>query len=68
MLIFYNFPKYENFDGINCNAFLYVIFVVISLLGFVAYAIVAFLYSNRERPSGNPEEDIHNRLARGLYT
>lgn len=67
VLVFYKFPK-STLDGTNTILWFYVIFTVIGLLGFVAYAIVAFMYVNRVRPAGSPEEETQGRLVRGLYT
>ena len=67
VLVFYKFPK-STLNGTNTILWFYVIFTVIGLLGFVAYAIVAFMYVNRVRPAGSPEEETQGRLVRGLYT
>ena len=67
VLVFYKFPK-STLNGTNTILWFYVIFTVIGSLGFVAYAIVAFMYVNRVRPAGGPEEETQGRLARGLYT
>lgn len=67
VLVFYKFPK-STLNGTNTILWFYVIFTVIGSLGFVGYAIVAFMYVNRVRPAGGPEEETQGRLVRGLYT
>ena len=67
VLVFYKFPK-STLNGTSTILWFYVIFTVIGSLGFVGYAVVAFMYVNRVRPAGGPEEEIQGELERGLYT
>lgn len=67
-LLFHWYPTYENLDGINYLLWYYVILTVIGVLGFVAYLMVAFLYTYRQRPVGYQEErDAIRRLYEGDY-
>ena len=67
-LIFHWFPSNENLDGISCTLWYYVILTMIGVLGFVAYLVVAFLYTYRQRPVGYQEErDAIRRLYVGDY-
>ena len=67
-LLFHWYPLYENQDGINYILWYYVILTVIGVLGFVAYLMVAFLYTYRQRPVGYQEErDAIRRLYEGDY-
>ena len=67
-LLFHWYPLHENLDGINYILWYYIILTIIGMLGFVAYLVVAFLYTYRQRPVDYQEEtDAIRRLYVGDY-
>lgn len=50
VLTFNHYPKKEDLAGVDCILWYYFIFAVIGAFGFVVYAIVSCLYTNRQRP------------------
>ena len=53
-IFFHYYPFFETpFDSILCY---YVIMILLALLGFMVYVIVACLYRNRQRPTHDDSE------------
>ena len=61
------YTEIQDVRGINMIFCYYVLFSVIAALSFVAYAIVAFLYTNRLRLSVEEEEGVNRRHAQRVF-
>lgn len=56
--------------GMDTILWFYVIFIVVSVIGFVLYTVVACLYRNRERPTTDDSENeaIRRRIVQNVFS
>ena len=59
-IFFHFYPKVNNAQII----YFYIIFIIVACVGFVQFVIVACLYRNRQRPTG---DDSENEIVRREY-
>ena len=68
-LLFSHFPLISNLTSkrIDCILWYYVGYAITAVLGFVTYFVIAFLYTNRQRPTSNDDADMRILYQRRRY-
>ena len=69
-IVFFHFYPIVANAPVNTILYYYIIFTTVASIGFVQFAIVACLYRNRQRPTGDDSENelVRRELATNVFS